>query len=108
IGAPAGDLSMDLASTSLDGRESHSASMAGEAAHDAQTARGAAAAQVAHQFRAALSFPVRRVLVAEGEPVLRDAERVLQDLIFTHDPAWFLLRAGELVWQPPRERGSRF
>jgi uncharacterized cupin superfamily protein len=51
---------------------------------------------------------VRRVLVAQGEAILRDAERALQDLVYRHDPAAFLLRPDELAWQAPRTKGSRF
>lgn len=65
-------------------------------------------ALAAHRLRGVLAHFVRRVLVAEGEPVLRDAERAVQELVFKHDPAAFLLHADELVWQAPRGQGTRF
>lgn len=66
------------------------------------------AALVARRLRALLAHPLRRVLVAAGEPLLRDAERAVQELVFTHDPAAFLLHADELLWQAPRGMGTRF
>ena len=69
---------------------------------------GERAAHVAHRVRGLLSFGLQRVLVAEGEPVLREAVQAVQELVFRHDPAAFLLRPEELAWQPPRGRGTRF
>jgi uncharacterized cupin superfamily protein len=86
VGAPAGALSLSLD----DGRDEK------------------AAERAARSLRPLLSSWVQRVLVAEGEAVLREPERALQDLIYQHDPAAFLLRPEELVWTPPREKGSRF
>jgi uncharacterized cupin superfamily protein len=73
-----------------------------------QGADDAQAAQVARRLRAVLAHPIRRVLVADGEPLLRDAEGAVQELVFKHDPAAFLLHADELVWQAPRGMGTRF
>jgi uncharacterized cupin superfamily protein len=69
------------------------------------------AAGQARGLRALLGLwlrPPGRVLVPEGEPVLRDGERALQDLVYRHDPAACLLRSEELVWQDPRSKGTRF
>ncbi|HEX2513795.1 MAG TPA: cupin domain-containing protein [Chloroflexota bacterium] len=76
----------------------------------AQQVAGAAADR-ARGLRALLGLwlrPPGRVLVPEGEPVLRDGERALQDLVYRHDPAACLLRPEELVWQDPRGKGTRF
>jgi uncharacterized cupin superfamily protein len=90
VGAPAGELSLEL----VDG-----AAEPGSETGPAQTTRA---------LRGVLGFLLRRVLVAEGEPVLREAERAVQDLVYRHDRAAFLLRPDELVWQAPRGKGSRF
>jgi uncharacterized cupin superfamily protein len=66
------------------------------------------AAGAARGLRVVLSTPVRRLLMGRGIPVLRDAAGALRDLLFRHDPAAFLLRPEELVWAPPREKGTRF
>jgi uncharacterized cupin superfamily protein len=87
-GAPAGQLSFQAA--------------------EADAPHSETAARLARGLRLLLGHPVRRILVAEGESLHREAERALQDLLFAHDPASFLLRPDELVWQPPRERGTRF
>jgi uncharacterized cupin superfamily protein len=68
---------------------------------------------VAHALRGVLARFVRRVLVTAGTPILQEGDRALQDLVYRHDPAAFLLRASELRWDPPLAEaphaiGSRF
>jgi uncharacterized cupin superfamily protein len=89
VGAPAGELSLELG---------------GGAPAPGQPGP----AQATRALRGVLAFLLRRVLVAEGEPVLREAERAVQDLVYRHDRAAFLLRPDELLWQAPRGKGSRF
>jgi len=85
-GAPAGRLSLDLPPDSAP----------------------AAAAGAARGLRSLLAFWLRRVLTGAGEPVLRDADGALQELVYRHDPAASILRRDELVWQPLRGQGNRF
>jgi uncharacterized cupin superfamily protein len=91
-GAPAGELSLPP-----------DAPAPSEAAADLSArARG---------LRALLGLRLRspgRVLVPEGDPVLRDGERALQDLVHAYDPLTCLLRPEELVWQAPWGTGTRF
>jgi uncharacterized cupin superfamily protein len=84
-GAPAGQLSLDP---------------------PPDAAPGAAAA--ARGLRSLLAFRLDRVLTGAGEPVLRDADRALQELVYRADPAASILHRDELVWQPLRGQGSRF
>jgi uncharacterized cupin superfamily protein len=83
-GAPAGELSLTDASS------------------------GTGASTTARALRALLAYPVQRVLVSSGEHVLGHAEDALQSLIYRHDPAAFLVRPDDLVWQAPRVKGTRF
>jgi uncharacterized cupin superfamily protein len=100
-GAPAGEL--NLIGTAASGRDGPASAAEATAAEE-----GAAAQAIAHALRALLGRPVQRVLVRTGQPVLREAEKVLWELVARHDPAACLLRPAELVWQAPREKGSRF
>jgi uncharacterized cupin superfamily protein len=48
------------------------------------------------------------LLLAEGHSPLKDPARAIQDLIYQHDPAAFLLRPDELAWDAPRATGRRY
>jgi uncharacterized cupin superfamily protein len=97
VGAPAGSLSL-----AADEDRGHAPAASGATPERGQAAR------IARSLRQLLGRPVARVLVGLGQPVLREAEQALQDLVHRHDPAAFLVRQSELVWQTPREKGSRF
>jgi uncharacterized cupin superfamily protein len=84
IGAPAGQLSLP-------------AGVEGEAA--ARAARG---------LRALLARRIDRLLLSLGFPVLREPAGALQDLLYRHDPAAFLLRAGEAIRGGHLRQGVRF
>jgi uncharacterized cupin superfamily protein len=85
VGAPAGQLSLP----ELDGSADH-----------ASSARG---------LRALLTQPqVQRLLVASGTSILRDPVRAIQDLIYRHDPASFMMRLEEAQWNAWREGGTKF
>ncbi len=102
-GAPAGALSVTAGDVAGDVAGGLAGAGGAEDVGDpASSARG---------LRALLGLwlrPPGRVLVPEGEPVLRDGERALQDLVYRHDPAACLLRPAELVWQAPWGTGERF
>jgi uncharacterized cupin superfamily protein len=84
VGAPAGQVSLPSSVT---------------AAEAAGAARG---------LRALLARPFARLLLGEGDSLLRDPVRALQDLLYRHDPAAFLLRQEELHWREPFQHGQRF
>ncbi|HET7769585.1 MAG TPA: cupin domain-containing protein [Chloroflexota bacterium] len=68
---------------------------------------------IAHALRGVLACYATRVFVAHGTAVLKDGDRTLQDLVYRHDPAAFLVRTSELRWDPPQAKapitiGSRF
>jgi uncharacterized cupin superfamily protein len=84
VGAPAGQVSLP-------------AGVAGEAA--ARAARG---------LRALLARPIDRLLPSLGFAVLREPAAALQDLFYRHDPAAFLVRAGEAVNSRRLGQGVRF
>ena len=68
----------------------------------------AEAAGAARGLRALLARPFARLLLGEGDSLLRDPIRALQDLLYRHDPAAFLLRPEELHWREPFQHGQRF
>jgi uncharacterized cupin superfamily protein len=84
VGAPAGEVSLPSS---------------GPAAEAAGAARG---------LRALLARPFARLLLGEGDSLLRDPIRALQDLLYRHDPAAFLLRQEEVHWREPFQHGQRF
>src|SRR4051794_24318236 len=84
VGAPAGELSVapsNIPSQATSGDSPAATPSAGVPAGSS----GAERARIARSLRALLAFPLRRLLVAEGEAVLREPERALQDLIYRHD-----------------------
>lgn len=85
VGSPAGQLSLFAAEQS-------------EQAHQVAV-RG---------LRALLALPAERLLVGAGYPLLREPAAALQDLIYRHDPAAFLLRPAELSWGLARLVGSKY
>jgi uncharacterized cupin superfamily protein len=46
--------------------------------------------------------------VSEGDSILHQPARALQDLVYRHDPAAFLLRSDELCWREPFRGGRRY
>jgi uncharacterized cupin superfamily protein len=86
VGAPVGQLSLPPAS--------------GE--HPEATARAA------RGLRGLLADPVARLLLGEGMSLLHEPSRALQDLLYRHDPAAFLLRPGELREREPFVGGRRY
>jgi uncharacterized cupin superfamily protein len=62
----------------------------------------------ARALRVLLARPMQRLLVAEGASIVREPARALQDLVYRHDPAAFLLRQDELCWREPFQGGRRY
>lgn len=66
------------------------------------------AARTARALRVLLARPMRRLLVSDGGSILHEPARALQDLVYRHDPAAFLLRPDELCWREPSGGGRRY
>jgi uncharacterized cupin superfamily protein len=69
---------------------------------------GEAAARAARGLRALLARPIERLLPSLGFAVLREPAAALQDLLYRHDPAAFLLRADDALGRRRFGRGVRF
>jgi uncharacterized cupin superfamily protein len=74
----------------------------------AASGNGATAARAARGLRALLAFRSARLLLGEGDSLLHEPVRALQDLVYRHDPAACLLRPEEAYWQGPRVAGTRY
>jgi uncharacterized cupin superfamily protein len=66
------------------------------------------AARAARALRVLLARDLQRLLVAAGDSLMQDPTRALQDLLYRHDPAAFLLRRDELCWREPFQGGQRY
>jgi uncharacterized cupin superfamily protein len=86
VGAPAGELSLPAA-------------LAGDEAGRARAARS---------LRSLLAVIFERVLVARGMPVLREAPRAIQDLVFAHDPEACVVRQEEVSFIPGLQHGESY
>ena len=66
------------------------------------------AARAARALRVLMARDLRHLLVAAGDSIMRDPARALQNLVYRHDPAAFLLRQDELCWREPFQGGQRY
>ena len=65
-------------------------------------------AQAARAMRRLLAFGFDRLLMSRGMPVLRDASRVLQDLVFQEDPEACIVRPSDVAFGPGRQHGTGY
>ena len=89
VGAPAGALSLP-------------AGPGGAPEGEAERARAARA------LRRLNAVGAERVLPARGMPVLRDAARAVQDLVFEEDPEACVVRPPEVGFAPGRQQGTAY
>jgi uncharacterized cupin superfamily protein len=67
-----------------------------------------AAAREARRLRALLTHPTTRLLLGDGCSLLNGPARAIQDLLYRHDPAAWLLRPAELRAREARVAGRRY
>lgn len=89
VGAPAGALSLP-------------------AGLDAGPDGKAERARAAHALRRLNAVAFDRVLVSHGMPVLRDASRAVQDLVFKEDPEACVVRPSDVHFAPGRQHGGTY